>query len=98
MKKSNLRATAALQALALLGAGLPVAFIAAAPAAAQDYASGAVHRHGEQLDGSPGRRRYGPPSLAGPGPGSELHHRRQRHLLGRRPFAGQYELTVSAPG
>jgi hypothetical protein len=37
MKKSNLRATAALQALALMGAGVATAFIAAAPAAAQDY-------------------------------------------------------------
>ena len=42
MKKSNLRATAALQALALLGAGVPVAFIAAAPAAAQDYTRGSL--------------------------------------------------------
>ena len=41
MKKSNLRATAALQALALLGAGTTAAFIAA-PAAAQDYTSGAI--------------------------------------------------------
>ena len=37
MRKSNLRAAAALQALALLGAGAATAFIAAAPAAAQDY-------------------------------------------------------------
>lgn len=42
MKKSNLRATAALRALALLGAGIPVAFIAAAPAAAQDYTRGVL--------------------------------------------------------
>jgi len=42
MKKSNLRATAALQALALLGAGVPAAFFAAAPAAAQDYTSGVI--------------------------------------------------------
>lgn len=42
MQKSNLRATAALQALALLGAGVPLAFIAAAPAAAQDYTSGVI--------------------------------------------------------
>jgi hypothetical protein len=42
MKKSNLRATAALQALALLGAGAPVAFFAAAPAAAQDYTRGVL--------------------------------------------------------
>ena len=42
MKKSNLRATAALRALALLGAGVPVAFIAAAPAAAQDYTRGTL--------------------------------------------------------
>ncbi len=42
MKKSNLRASAALQALALLGAGVPVAFIAAAPAAAQDYTRGVL--------------------------------------------------------
>lgn len=37
MRKSNLRASAALQALALMGAGVATAFIAAAPAAAQDY-------------------------------------------------------------
>ncbi len=41
MKKSTLRATAALQALALLGAGAGAAFIAA-PAAAQDYTSGVI--------------------------------------------------------
>ena len=40
MKKSNLRATSALQALALLGAGVTTAFVAAAPAAAQDYTRG----------------------------------------------------------
>lgn len=43
MKKSNLRATAAWQALALLGAGTSVAFIGAAPAAAQqDYTRGSI--------------------------------------------------------
>lgn len=43
MKKSNLRATAAWQALALLGAGATTAFIAATPAAAQqDYTRGSV--------------------------------------------------------
>ena len=41
MNKSILRASAALQTLALLGAG-STAFIAATPAAAQDYTSGAV--------------------------------------------------------
>lgn len=42
MKKSNLRAAAALQALALMGAGVATAFIAVAPAAAQDYTSGSI--------------------------------------------------------
>ena len=42
MKKSNLRATAALQALAILGAGLTASMIVATPASAQDYTSGAV--------------------------------------------------------
>lgn len=46
MKKSNLRATAALQALAILGAGLTASMIVATPASAQDYnqvdASGSV--------------------------------------------------------
>ena len=42
MRKSNLRATAALQALALLGAGVTTAFIAAAPAAAQDVTAGSL--------------------------------------------------------
>ena len=41
MNKSILRASAALQAMALLGAG-SAAFIAATPAAAQDYTSGAI--------------------------------------------------------
>src|SRR6476469_3511184 len=40
--KSYLRASAAWQALALVGAGLPMAFIAATPAAAQDYTSGSI--------------------------------------------------------
>ena len=42
MKKSNLRVTAAWQALALLGAGAPAAFVAATPAAAQDYTRGNI--------------------------------------------------------
>ena len=42
MKKSNLRATTALQALAILGAGLTASMIVATPASAQDYTSGAV--------------------------------------------------------
>ncbi len=42
MKKSNLRATSALQALALLGAGVPAVFVAATPAAAQDYTRGNI--------------------------------------------------------
>lgn len=42
MKKSNLRATAALQVLAMLGAGLTSSMIASAPASAQDYTSGAI--------------------------------------------------------
>ena len=42
MKKSNLRATSALQALALLGAGVSTAFVAATPAAAQDYTRGNI--------------------------------------------------------
>ena len=42
MNKSILRTSAALQAIALLGAGATVAFVAATPAAAQDYTSGAV--------------------------------------------------------
>ncbi|HET9810900.1 MAG TPA: TonB-dependent receptor [Sphingomicrobium sp.] len=42
MNKSILRASAALQALALLGAGSAAAIFAAAPAAAQDYTSGVI--------------------------------------------------------
>jgi hypothetical protein len=44
MTKSILRASAALQALALLGAGA-TAFVAATPAAAQDYTSGVLGGH-----------------------------------------------------
>ncbi len=42
MKKSSLRAATALQALALMGAGITTAFISAVPAAAQDYTSGGI--------------------------------------------------------
>jgi len=42
MKKSNLRMTAALQVLAFAGAGLPAAFIAATPAAAQDVTAASL--------------------------------------------------------
>ncbi len=42
MRKSILRASAGLQALALLGAGTAASFIVAAPAAAQDYTSGVI--------------------------------------------------------
>ena len=42
MKKSILRASAAWQALALLGAGIATTAIMASPAAAQDYTTGAV--------------------------------------------------------
>ena len=42
MKKSNLRASAALQALALMGAGVATAFTAATPAMAQDYTRGSL--------------------------------------------------------
>jgi len=42
MTKSNLRVTAAWQALALLGAGVPAAFVAATPASAQDYTRGNI--------------------------------------------------------
>ena len=53
MRKSNLRTTAAWQALALLGAGLPAAFIAATPAHAQDYSSGAVLGTVNDASGNP---------------------------------------------
>ncbi|HYI43378.1 MAG TPA: carboxypeptidase-like regulatory domain-containing protein, partial [Sphingomicrobium sp.] len=42
MKKSILRASAALQAIAIVGAGSAAAFMAAAPAAAQDYTAGVI--------------------------------------------------------
>ncbi len=53
MKKSNLRATAALQALALLGAGVPVAFFGAAPASAQDYTRGVLQGTITDAQGTP---------------------------------------------
>ena len=98
MKKSNLRATAALQALALLGAGLPVAFIAAAPAAAQDYTSGAVLGTVNSSTGAP---------VAGAA--VRLRSLAQNQVQnfvtdGTGAFSaagltpGQYELTVTAPG
>ena len=98
MKKSNLRATAALQALALLGAGLPVAFIAAAPAAAQDYTSGAVL-------GTVNSSTGGPVAGATVRLRSLAQNQVQNFTtdssgafsaVGLTP--GQYELTVSAPG
>jgi len=52
MKKSILRASAALQALALLGAGA-TAFVAAAPAAAQDYTSGVLTGTVTNASGAP---------------------------------------------
>ena len=52
MNKSILRASAALQTLALLGAG-STAFIAAAPAAAQDYTSGAIIATVSNTSGAP---------------------------------------------
>ncbi|WP_265569798.1 TonB-dependent receptor [Sphingomicrobium nitratireducens] len=53
MKKATLRATAAWQALALLGAGASTAFIAAAPAAAQDYTRGNIVGTVEDASGTP---------------------------------------------
>jgi outer membrane receptor protein involved in Fe transport len=52
MRKSILRASAALQAVALLGAG-STAFIAAAPAAAQDYTSGTMSGSVTTSSGAP---------------------------------------------
>lgn len=52
MRKSILRASAALQAVALLGAGA-TAFVAAAPAAAQDYTSGALSGSVTAANGAP---------------------------------------------
>ena len=52
MRKSILRASAGLQALAILGAGTTAAFIAA-PASAQDYTSGAVNGNVSDNSGKP---------------------------------------------
>jgi hypothetical protein len=52
MRKSILRASAALQAVALLGAG-STAFIAATPAAAQDYTSGSLTGTVTTANGAP---------------------------------------------
>ncbi|MEO7276782.1 MAG: carboxypeptidase regulatory-like domain-containing protein [Sphingomicrobium sp.] len=52
MRKSILRASAALQALALLGAGA-TAFVAAAPASAQDYTSGGLSGSVSTESGAP---------------------------------------------
>jgi len=53
MKKSTLRASAGWQALALLGAGAAASFIVAAPAAAQDYTSGAIITRVTNSSGAP---------------------------------------------
>ena len=53
MKKSILHASAAWQAIALLGAGVGTAFIAAAPAAAQDYTRGSVQGTVKDAKGAP---------------------------------------------
>ena len=53
MTKSILRASAGLQALALLGAGTAVSFIVATPAAAQDYTSGAISGNVTGTNGGP---------------------------------------------
>lgn len=53
MRKSNLRTTAAWQALALLGAGLPAAFMTAAPAHAQDYTRGGIQGTVNDEQGNP---------------------------------------------
>ena len=53
MRKSILRASAGWQALALLGAGAAASFIVAAPAAAQDYTSGAIITRVTNSSGAP---------------------------------------------
>ena len=53
MKKSILRASAAWQALALLGAGVATSAIMASPAAAQDYTSGAIAGTVKDAAGAP---------------------------------------------
>src|SRR4051812_44368248 len=53
MKKSILRASAGLQAIALLGAGTAASLFVAAPAAAPDYTSGAVIGTIEDNSGAP---------------------------------------------
>jgi hypothetical protein len=53
MKKSNLRATAALQALAILGAGLTASMIVATPASAQDYTRGSLQGNVTNPAGAP---------------------------------------------
>lgn len=53
MKKSNLRATAALQALAILGAGISASMMMAAPASAQDYTRGSLQGTVTNASGAP---------------------------------------------
>jgi hypothetical protein len=53
MKKSNLRATAALQALAILGAGLTASMIVATPASAQDVTAGTLSGTVADAKGTP---------------------------------------------
>ena len=98
MRKSYLRATAAFQALALLGAGATTAFIAAAPAAAQDYTN--VSATGRVIDAN-----------GAPIPGATVSvtsnaqgFTRQTTTDGSGGYtiaqlpSGSYSFTISAPG
>jgi hypothetical protein len=98
MRKSYLRATAALQALALLGAGATTAFIAAAPAAAQDYTN--VSATGRVIDAN-----------GAPIPGATVSVTSNAQGFTRQTTtdasggytipqlpSGSYSFTISAPG
>src|SRR5690242_13489473 len=98
MRKSYLRATAAFQALALLGAGATTAFIAAAPAAAQDYTN--VTATGRVIDnaGAP----IGGATVTVTSNGQGFTRTATTDASGGFTIpqlpAGSYTFTISAPG
>ena len=98
MRKSNLRAAAALQALALLGAGVATAFVAAAPASAQDYTN--VNATGRVVDtaGAPiGGATVTVTSNAQGFSRSVTTDSSGGYTITQLP-SGSYTFTISAPG
>ncbi|HEY8592606.1 MAG TPA: TonB-dependent receptor [Sphingomicrobium sp.] len=98
MKKSILRASAGFQALALMGAGVTAGFIAAAPAAAQDYTSGGLTGTVTNASGAPVAGAAVTVRSLATGTTVNATTNAQGQFTVNQLAAGSYDVTVNAAG